>query len=156
MNILVLGHGEHGKGTFCRLLKKYHHLDSMSSSEVAAPYIYPSLKAALKVDKPLSWYYEHRGENRELWKELITLFNTPDKTSLTRLILSNVSVYDGMRDHKEFEPSRHLFDRIYWIDASERKPLDESMSIEYDDEMILIDNNGSEEELLLQVSQLKF
>ena len=39
-----------------------------------------------------------------------------------------------------------VFDRAYWVDASDRKPLEDrsSFNIEFDDKtMIAVDNNGS-------------
>lgn len=157
---LVLGHGAHGKGTFCRLLKEYHGLTSLSSSRVALPYVYPSLKEAMRAfgGEPagipeITWRTRH--QYRDLWKELISLLNTPDKTTLSRLILEQAHVYDGMRDADEFKASRHLFDKIFWVDGSERKPADSSMHINYEDTFHYIDNNGTIEDLIQTVKHLR-
>lgn len=157
---LVLGHGAHGKGTFCRLLKEYHGFTSLSSSRVALPYIYPALKEAMRAFgcRPagipeITWRMRH--QYRDLWKELISLLNAADKTTLSRLILEQADVYDGMRDADEFKASRRLFDKIFWVDGSERKPNDSSMHINYEDTFHYIDNNGTLEDLIQTVKRLK-
>lgn len=166
MRILVLGHGDHGKGTFCKMLQPYG-FESMSSSQAALPFIFPTLNAALYGTIP-SWqkpriadYYETQAEayadrrnHRRLWKELISLLNTPDKTTLTRIILNQVEIYDGMRCHLEFEASRDLFDMIVWVDRSQRVGPDPSMSIQYKPYMIKLDNNGTLCQLRDQVKML--
>lgn len=152
---LVLGHGSHGKGTFCKLVKEVYGLDSTSSSAAAFPHILPTIKSALDIhDKDDDWFYEHRDKNRLLWRDLILLLNTPDRTTLSRIIIDQVPIYDGMRSKEEFEASKDLFDHIIWVDASERLPPDPSMGISYTEDMILIDNNGPESELLRQINYL--
>ena len=139
MKILILGHGRHGKDTFAELLG----LEYISSSEAALDVIWPALKEITLFAKKET-AFEERHEWREIWKELISLYNTPDKSSLAKLILSKNDVYVGMRCIEEFEASEHLFDVIYYVDASKRvNYVDPTMSIPYDPEtMVLIDNNG--------------
>lgn len=161
-SILVLGHGGHGKGTFCKLLEDVYGLRSMSSSQAALPFIFPALQAAFTAacGRPVQGTpedaYAVRGGYRKLWKALISLYNTPDKTTLSRQILSQVPVYDGMRCAEEFAASRALFNHVFWVDASKRKGPDPSMGIERTDDMILIDNNGSLEDLSGQVRALEW
>jgi len=153
-NILVLGHGEHGKGTTSEILCSAYGHETCSSSEVAFPYIYPLLKEARDYSDEAE-ALEHKKLERLLWKEAITLLNSPDKSTLSKLILSKANIYDGMRCHMEFEASKHLFDHIIWVDASRRKPVDPSMAIKFDpDTMHYLDNNGTEQELLQKLSNL--
>lgn len=155
MKILVLGHGGHGKGAFCRLLETIYGLKPMSSSMAALPHIWPSLQAARGAESQRHFHgprpyknptdaYNQRRQNRELWKALISLYNTPDKSTLARALLAEADIYDGMRDVEEFAASRHLFDLIYWVDASERCGPDSTMEIERESSMIYINNNGPE------------
>jgi hypothetical protein len=154
MKILVLGHGGHGKGTFCKLLEEIYGYKSHSSSKAAWPFIWPSLLessggkwAMLPPDIKSEYAYLNRSEDRVLLKELILLLNTPDKTTLTRLVLEKGDVYDGMRSIEEFLPSRKYFDIIFWVDGSERKGPDPSLDIPYDEGMVSINNNGTELDL---------
>jgi len=49
-----------------------------------------------------------------------------------------------MRDNEEYDASKKLFDYIFWVDASGRKPDDSTMKIEYSEaDHILINNNDS-------------
>lgn len=145
--ILVLGHGGHGKGTFCALLREATGLVSASSSEVAAPHILPALNAARRATGRLrypNWEQAHasRAMHRELWKELIELYNTPDKTALAVELLQRANVYDGMRAASEYQATRHLFDITVWVDAKRRfsRP-DPSLEIEQPREAFYVDNN---------------
>jgi hypothetical protein len=154
--ILVLGHGGHGKDTFAELLCKYKGMTSISSSKAAFGVIKPVLRKIFP-DKDNEQLYEERREHRELWRHLINLYNTPDPSALTKLILMEHNIYVGMRSKAEFDASAHMFDTIYWVDASERvKTVDESMQIPYSPScMHGVSNNGSLMELEYKVRWLR-
>ena len=96
--------------------------------------------------------FNSRHKKREEWYNSIKEYNTPDKSKLCRELLKEYDIYVGMRDDKEYEASKHLFDHIFWIDASVRKPEDSTMKIEYsEDDHILIDNNDSLEHLFYDI-----
>jgi dephospho-CoA kinase len=152
--ILVLGHGSHGKGALCKLLTQLYGAECLSSSIAALPHIWPALEAASRYDFDGAPYrsaegaYAKRADHRELWCELISLYNTPDKSTLAREVLSRADVYDGMRCAKEFEASRHLFDYVVWVDASARVPtVDPTLTISRDVADLVIDNNGTLDDL---------
>lgn len=151
--ILVLGHGGHGKGELCKLLSELYGAECMSSSRAALPHIFPTLNAI-----SLAWVGEpftspehahaSRHRSRELWRELIALYNAPDKTTLAREILAQADVYDGMRCAEEFAASRHLFDYVVWVDASARVgTVDPTLTISRDVADLVIDNNGTLDDL---------
>lgn len=150
MSILVLGHARHGKDEFAARLCKHVPLKFASSSETALVAIYPVLTHILQ-EKDKQILFANRSEHRELWRLLIELYNTPDKSALSRLILKDNDIYVGMRSTAEFQASKHLFDLVVWVDASERKPLEPSMHIQQTDDMVYIDNNGSLDDLEAQV-----
>ncbi len=166
--ILILGHGRHGKDTVAEILNKDFGYSFISSSEAALDAIHPVLFAfykALLGDDLKLWgstetelkkrFFEERVNYRDLWKEAITLYNTPDKTALTRKILSQNDLYVGMRCNVEYASVKDLFDIVLWVDASERKPKESSMLIEYDpSSMILINNNGTEEDLKVLMDEM--
>ena len=61
-------------------------------------------------------------------------------------------VYCGNRSREEVQAAREagLFDYAIWVDASQRLPLEDasSISVTEADADFIIDNNGTEEELL--------
>lgn len=155
MKILILGHGQHGKDTFAELLSKKYNLRFQSSSLEAFEAIKPALKAVFHSAGCDETLYQLRRHHRELYKALISLYNTPDKSALSKKIISHNDIYVGMRSSDEFVSSKHLFDLIFWVDAMERvNYVDPSMAIRYTDDMIKIDNNGSIEGLIKQIDRL--
>lgn len=152
--ILILGHGRHGKDTAAAYIADSLDLRVISSSFAALDVIHPVLSMVSKYKSKLA-LFNTRHENRELWKELITLYNTPDKTALSKLILAKSDIYVGMRCRLEYEASKELFDYVIWVDASDRAPQDESMDIYFNPEsMILLDNNGTLDDLNTNVTAL--
>lgn len=143
MKILILGHGRHGKDTAADIISSITGLVHGSSSRVALDAIWPCLNLIKKYDDKET-AFECRNatfENRMLWKELISLYNTPDKSALCRLILERNDIYVGMRCDKEYEVCKDLFDHVFWIDAVDRHPEEPSMLIKYTPDMLYIDNN---------------
>ena len=155
-NILIVAHGEHGKDTFAEFLNHHNPKLTFTSSSwtCAETVVYPLLKDKYGYTS-VEECYEDRRNHRAEWFELIKAYNIPDKTKLVKLILSRASMYVGLRNPEEYEEAvkQDLFDYVFWIDASERKPLEskESFGIEFDpDTMIYIDNNGVEAQLEMQ------
>ena len=149
MKFLLLGHAQHGKDTAAELMKMYWGITWQSSSVAALEiFMFKILRELLGYE---TWTaaYGDRHNHRLLWKELITAYNYHDRARLCREILqvNGNDMYIGMRCPLEYEASKHLFSEIFWIDASEREPPDPSMGIEYDHDMIVIENNGSRADL---------
>lgn len=152
--ILVLGHGGHGKGELCKLLTELYGAECLSSSRAALPHIYPALQAVRNLSDRDDPYkspddaHAQRHLEREVWRELIALYNTPDKSTLAREILAQADVYDGMRCAEEFAASRHLFDYVVWVDATARVgTVDPTLTISRDVADLVIDNNGTLDDL---------
>ena len=156
--ILILGHGRHGKDTVAEILESTLGLSFTSSSYACLQVIKPVLCAA--VSKYHDWedeeIYEDRINCRDLWKEAITLVNTPDKSHLAKLVLEQSDMYVGMRCNKEFLASKDLFDLVIWVEAFERVPdADQTLDIEFDDSfMIKVENNKGLAELGFQLGVL--
>lgn len=143
---LIIGHGRHGKDTVAELMSKYWGLRFQSSSMAACEiFIYNQLRTWGHDYQSLEECFEDRVNNRELWKDLITRYNTPDKSRLCREILhrNGNDAYVGMRCQQEYEASKPLFSKIFWVDACERMPPDPTMGIAKSPEMYNIDNNGN-------------
>jgi len=154
MKILILGHGRHGKDTVAEMLRDRAGITFKSSSEAAAEIaVFPALSARHGYQTPAECFAD-RTNHRAEWKELITAYNTPDKGKLCREILETSDCYVGMRCPLELAATRHLFGLILWVDASGRVPTDPSMGIERDQNMLLIDNNGTPSDLEYAVYSL--
>jgi hypothetical protein len=138
--ILILGHGEHGKDTVADIITELTGLKFESSSHAAAELaVWPSMPQYTSVER----CFDDRRNHREEWKRLITEYNTPDKSRLCREIIARCDGYVGMRCPLEYKSVKHLFDFVVWVDASKRKPIDPTMGIEREPDMVVIDNNES-------------
>lgn len=159
--LLIIGHARWGKDSVAQILKDGWGLDFCSSSMAAAEkVVIPKL-----VDgegKPFYSSVEEcfadRVNHRATWKNLITEYNTPDKTRLAREIMAENDIYVGMRCHLELEECIRggVFDHIIWVDASYRKepePLS-SNTITRDYADYVIDNNGSMSDLILETFKM--
>jgi hypothetical protein len=159
MNILIIGHGRHGKDTVAEFFNSRFGLKYKSSSLACAEiFIYDLLKEKYGYST-FDECYNDRSNHRKEWYELIVEYNSKDKTRLAREVLSNgTSCYVGMRDRDEVIActSQNLFDLIIWVDAGERLPLEssESFNITKDLADIVIDNNGDHDSLLKKLENI--
>lgn len=147
MKFLILGHGRHGKDTLAEMLRDMCGLTFQSSSWAAAEIAVFPVLAPRYGYKTVQECFDDRANHREEWRQCITDYNAPDKGRLCREILETSDCYVGMRCPLEFAAVRHLFDAVIWVDALDRHPPDPSMSIPPDSDMLLVDNNGSIDEL---------
>ena len=160
---LVIGHKEHGKGTFTNQLERVHGLKGQSSSVFSLEHIvYPAIKDRFGYTSPAECYEDRRRDDamRELWFNLIADFNAKDGTALARALLVDHCVYDGMRNDMELDACRAagIFKTVFWVGASKRLPLEseKSMKIKFDPSyMIYIDNNKSKQHLNNVIKNLK-
>jgi hypothetical protein len=150
---LILGHGRHGKDTVAEILRDVYGISFQSSSRAACEiFIYEEL-SRLYDYKDIEECYDDRINHREEWKFLITNYNPPsDKGRLCKQILENNDCYVGMRCQLEYEAVKHLFDVVFWVDALKRLPPDPTMTIARDESMVVIDNNGREDQLIEEVA----
>lgn len=155
MKILILGHGRHGKDTVAEYIQQNFGLNFTSSSLVCAElFIYDKLKNLLGYTS--SWEcFNDRHNHRELWFGLIRAYSYYNKTRLTNEILERYDMYVGMRNDEEYQVSKGLFDKIFWVDAFGRVDYtDPTMKILFDPaEMELIDNSGTLAFMELQVNE---
>lgn len=153
MKILILGHGRHGKDTVAEYLRDHHRLSFRSSSLfLAETVVRPALVAHGLVYDTLDACYEDRVNHRCLWRDIILAYNTDDLSRLARAVLEVSDCYVGMRSIEEYRASRRLFDVVMWVDAAARGlPDDPSLSIGFEPDMVLIDNNGSLDETCEQL-----
>ena len=156
--LVVTGYAQHGKDTVCQLLKEEHGFTFESSSQAAGfKAVYPTLRTKYKY-KTFEDCYNDRVNHRQEWFELIKAYNTPDLAKLGREIFQYYDIYCGLRNMNELETMivEGLVDCIVWVDASLRKkpePLT-SITITRNDCDFVVDNNGSLEDLKVEVQKL--
>lgn len=155
MNILLIGHRQHGKTDVGHLLAKVLNTTAHDSSRfMCERVIFPALKDKYGYATPQECY-DDRGNHRQEWFEMIEAYNDePDR--LTRAILAEGSIYVGMRSRMEFAGSNQHFDFIVWVDASKRVPEEPSTSMKLtkEDADYVLDNNGPFENLPHEIAKL--
>lgn len=153
MKILILGHARHGKDTLADLLHTHYDVSFLPTSVIACTEIvYGNTKKSYPDEAAC---YKDRSNHRQEWFELISDYNKP-ASRFAKLILSRCDLYCGMRSLKEFNESKHLFDIIIWVDASERLPLEPSTSMQVTSACadIVVSNNGTLAELERSMKKL--
>lgn len=151
--LLIIGHARHGKDTLAEILRDGWGYTFQSSSYAAAEkVVYPVLQPKYGYTS-IEEAYEDRVNHRAEWKELITAYNTPDKTRLAKEIMQENDIYVGMRCKDELSACKAigLFDHIIWVDAEGRvDPEDESSNtLSMDMADIVVDNSGTGDQLIV-------
>lgn len=159
--IVLLGHARHGKDTVAEMLRDRYGYRFESSSmfcaeKVLMPYFngLPSHRGYASVEE----CFEDRVNYRDVWFQQIELYNYPDRSRLAREMFERNDVYVGMRSKRELAACRNagVVDLVVWVDASDRLPPEDSSSCTVEPWMadLVVDNNGTLEELALNVFQL--
>jgi len=158
MRLILMGYKDHGKDTACEILRERFGLDFVSSSEMANNlFLYKKLKDEMGY-RSLAECFSDRINHRERWYQEICDFNTDDRARMGREIFSRFPVYCGIRDLEELQSIKAagMVDLIVWIDADERKPPEsiKSMNISREHADVILNNNGTEQDLIHQVTLL--
>ena len=157
MKLLIIGDAQHGKDTVAALMKKELGLKFTSSSEFCCKeFLFDILKDKYGY-KTIEECFEDRVNHRAEWKQLISAYNTPDKTKLARKIFEENDMYVGLRDLSEFNAcsEAELFDLIIWVqnDRVSEEPKD-SMELNRGLANIVLHNNGTKKDLEKTVKTL--
>jgi hypothetical protein len=155
MKLFVIGHGRHGKDTVAELIQEECGLTFESSSMFCAEHVViPWLEKLGITYDSLAECYEDRVNHRMEWYNAIRAYNEGDESRLSAAIFSKYDMYVGIRSRIEFLASRSRSDLSIWVDASTRIPqIDPSCKILPEDCDIIIDNNGTEEELKYRLTR---
>jgi hypothetical protein len=158
MKFLIIGHGRHGKDTVADYMCDKFKLTASSSSLFAAEkVVYPDMSEDYKNADEC---FEDRHNHRKRWFDLISAYNTPDGTRLAREMMETHDIYVGMRNKRELDACREqkMFDVVVWVDASKRHPPEsvDSCTVTAQDADVVIDNNGSLQELFKNVDNALF
>lgn len=157
--LLVIGYARHGKDTVGEILRDNYGFKFTSSSMfVVKEVMWDNWGIAKYAD--FEEMYEDRVNHRVLWMEMISAYNTPDKTkTASTMIERGFDLYVGMRRLDELDAckAKDVFDHVIWVDASDRHPPETgSMDItpENAGADFVIDNNGTLEDLEQNVAEL--
>lgn len=154
--LLIVGYARHGKDTVGEILRDEYGFKFTSSSMFVAQEVMWDNWGCAVYDN-FDEMFEDRINNRVLWMQMISAYNTPDKTKTAHTMIERgYDMYVGMRRLDELEACRErgFLDAIVWVDASDRKPPETgSMDITRENAKpdYVIDNNGSLEDLYANV-----
>tara|TARA_R110000868_G_scaffold176916_5_gene414990 strand:+ start:4481 stop:5020 length:540 start_codon:yes stop_codon:yes gene_type:complete len=156
--LLIIGSGRHGKDTVAEILRDDFGMKFKSSSQASADiFLYEALKDKYDYKTPEECF-DDRANHRAEWYELICDYNKEDRARLAKSIMSSADCYVGMRDRDEIVEclDQKVFDLVIWVDASERLPLEDATSFNIGKSCadIIIDNNGTLEQLITKVNRL--
>lgn len=157
--LLIIGHARHGKDTMAEKIRDKMGLAFTSSSIfVGEECIWPSWGHE-RYDN-FDEMFADRVNFRKTWADLISAYNTPDKTRTAKTMLDRgYDMYVGMRKQDEFHAcqARNMFDHIIWVDALKRLPPEPKDSNEMVPAMadLYFDNNGPVETMDLFVVELQ-
>lgn len=145
--ILILGSARSGKDTLAEILNKEFGTTYIASSEAANNlFIFDKLKTKYGY-KTKKECFKDRVNHRDEWYNLICEYNIDDKAKLAKDIMKKADCYVGMRDNEEFLASKHLFDIIIWVDASDRLPSEiGTFNISKNEADFIIENNTTLED----------
>jgi len=145
MKLLIAGMGNHGKDMVSTFLGLRYRptslvaLDTFVWDQWGSP-LYDSLGDCFK----------DRRNNRAMWFDLYTRYNTPDKAAFAKTILRDNDIYCGLRCSEELRECdrNNLFDLKVWVDASKRLPPEGRTSCTVTAEMchVVLNNNDTEED----------
>lgn len=141
--ILIIGHARHGKDTVAEMLAERINAQFTSSSEFVGRECIWDVWGKERYCT-FEEMFEDRVNNRELWKNLIAAYNTPNecRTAETMIKQGN-DFYVGMRRKKEYEAciNKNIFGLTVFVDASKRLPLEDASSMELDINVLNQNNN---------------
>lgn len=158
MKVIICGTARMGKDTFAEILRDKHGVTFEGSSSIAARlFIYNALKDIMGYSS-LGECYEDRHNWRPLWSNLIKAFNRDNPTRLLEEGLKKGHLYIGLRDSDAVAKAvdEGLVDLIVWVDAGERVSYREgkdSMDITIDIADVVVDNNGTYEDLVKKADE---
>ena len=157
--LLIIGHARHGKDTVAEKIRDKMGLAFTSSSIFVGEECIWSSWGHERYDN-FDQMFADRVNYRKTWADLISAYNTPDKTRTAKTMIDRgYDMYVGMRKQDEFHACQaiKLFDHIIWVDALKRLPPEPKDSNEMVPAMadLYFDNNGPVETMDLFVEELQ-
>lgn len=155
--LLVLGYARHGKDTVAEMLSEMYGFKFTSSSWfVAQEVLWDAWGCA--VYGSIEEMFEDRVNHRVLWMQMISAYNTPDKTMTAKTMLERgYDMYVGMRRLDELEACRDagLFDHVIWVDRTKHvAPEIGSTDLQPKHADYILDNNGNLSDLDFNIRKM--
>jgi hypothetical protein len=150
--LLVIGYARHGKDTVGEILNERYGYKFVSSSEFVGREVMWDNWGVAKY-ATFEEMFADRVNHRVLWMEMISAYNTPDKTRTAATMISRgYDMYVGMRRLDELRACQDhgVVDYVVWVDASKRLPPETGsmdITMENSNADFFIDNNGPVEDL---------
>ena len=125
--VVICGYAGHGKDTAAQLMSLMGYRFKSTSWTFCEEIIFPKLKEKYNYKTVLACFTD-RTNHRAEWYDLITEFNTPDKTASAKMIFAKNDIYCGMRNIAELEACRenNVVDCVIWVNNRKGKVEDES------------------------------
>lgn len=149
MNVMILGHKQHGKTTVGTILRNVYGFTVLDATEklieVAKRYVRDNPTKAGMTLQGFNYALEYGKDSvRRLLKEALTHYTKDDKSRFIREHFQLSDVYAGCRSSEEYQADTSLYDMVLWVRDTRKPEDDPTMEIEYDpDTMWLIDNSGT-------------
>ena len=144
--LLVIGHMRHGKDTVAEIFQEFGLTYKSSSEFCAEQVVFPVLGPRYNYSNYIDCFND-RSNHRKEWFDLISDYNSPDKSKLGRSIFGVSDIYCGLRNKDEFNAMKEnmVFDFSIWVDRLKHLPPESKDSMTLDASMAdyIIDNNGS-------------
>lgn len=155
--LLVIGYARHGKDTVGALLAKIYGFRFTSSSWFCAQEVLWDAWGCAVYDS-IEEMFEDRMNHRVLWMQMISAYNTPDKTKTARTMIERgFDMYVGMRRLDELMACREakVFDHVIWVDRSKHMPPEiGSTDLRPEHADYILDNNGDLSDLEWNIREM--
>lgn len=156
--LIVTGHKGHGKDEVCNILCNLYGLNFKSSSEFAIDKVVTNEFMNLYGYKDTAEVMANKDKHRHELFQMISAYNTPDKARLGTELFAEYDIYCGLRNQEELVALEAMHPElvIVWVDARNRKQPEgtNSCTVTKEDAHYVLDNNGTLDDLLKNVSIL--
>lgn len=141
LKIAVVGNGESGKSTLCRMIAEETELRYVGST---SKYAEPWVKVWLSKTQPrhvVRDAMDNRWDYREMWSEAIREYNEFDPVRLYREVAMENDLIDGIRKLDELTACYEagIVNRCIWVRKRHLKSADSSLDFDLFDAMKLFD-----------------
>jgi hypothetical protein len=157
MNIMILGHKEHGKTTLAELLNYRFGFTFVDTTirlrDITKEYLTSNPQLGLSSGVFHQQFHTNKDKVRHVMVEALADYNKDDPVRFIKEQFERCNVYAGCRSNAQYEAAKPFIDLTFWIKDNRKEENDPTMEIEYQPDMILIDNSGTKLQLESKVKQ---